>query len=1246
MNKALWAAALAAVSIPFLRDVSAESVSLRQAPAGKPRAVAPVAARPPAVQVARASRKAGRVAASPERESQSVGASAAPAARALAAGDLDRDGVPDLIAGYASERGGILVIHRGNIDSIYPNAPEAQKRRADGSFTDAPFLRETRTVVLPEVPDFLATGDFDNDGAIDVLAAARGGRVLHLLSSDARGYLAPARLYPLSGALTALATGEWNRPDGLPDVLIGVLGEYGGEVQAFAGEEGALRAQPESFAVGGPVTALALGRLDEDYTLDLAVAAGNDVILLAGRDPLAKSPGGSRTLGRYTLESSPVSIAVGSYSGGSGSDLAVLGADGNLRVLERRGRDAAAATEARPEPAFVGRQSVKAKSRATLQFDGSLATLPAETDITPQASMAGPFSWTETVSKPEAGKASRLVPAGQSDLVLWSADDPPRVVSPGRAGSKAPRLDRPESASDSGGAAVAVLPMRLNADAVPDLVILREGSPKPGVVMSQAAATFNVTSAGNGADCNTGDSICATDPGSGCPNGPCTLRAAIQQANASAGADVITFAIGSGLVTISPTSFLPILTGPVTIDGTSQPGFAGNPIVEIDGVSAGSANGLTVDGGTSTIRGLALNRFNLRGIEVRSGSNFIEGNYTGINVAGTAARSNLGDGILITNTANNVVGGLVAAARNVASGNAGNGIQILGASAMNNQVRGNHVGTNPAGTSALGNGVGSPCSGGAPGSGVVSNDAPNNTIGGTVPQARNLISGNLCDGLTISGPGSGGNLIQGNYIGTNAAGTGAVPNAVNAGGGGVRIVAPNTTLGGTGAGAGNVISGNIEDGVEIPRPDMTGNVVRGNLIGTDVTGTLDLGNEIAGVLIPLSPGATVGGTTAAARNIISGNGFGIVIFVGATNILVQGNYIGVQADGQGPIANESDGIFILDAPGNTIGGIAGITPGMATCTGACNAITGNDGNGILISGPDSSGNTIQGNFVGPAATGLFGGTDNMLDGVAIDGAPDNTIGGTTPAEGNFITFNERYNVSLSGSGATGNKIQGNTIGVVGASGFQATGLRAISISSGASDNEIGGSASGAGNQIELKTVGLVVESGTGNEILGNSFKGDPTFGTINLGIDLANDGVTMNDAGDADSGPNNLQNTPVITAVAGGIVNGTLSGSPSTTFRVEFFNADCLSSKLGRGKAYLSFADVTTDGAGAATFSVPVPGVGGNATATATDPAGNTSEFAACAQRACTLQIVDASPPIVIRVPAPESKQPLPQGGG
>src|SRR5437899_1050016 len=94
---------------------------------------------------------------------------------ALASGDFDEDGVPDSISGYVRSGGGILTLHRGNVDSIYPNAPGAQRRKANGKFTNSSFLSPARVFEVPEAADFVGAGDFDADGHWDVVTAARGG---------------------------------------------------------------------------------------------------------------------------------------------------------------------------------------------------------------------------------------------------------------------------------------------------------------------------------------------------------------------------------------------------------------------------------------------------------------------------------------------------------------------------------------------------------------------------------------------------------------------------------------------------------------------------------------------------------------------------------------------------------------------------------------------------------------------------------------------------------------------------------------------------------------------------------------------------------------------------------------------------------------------------------------------------------------------------------------------------------------
>jgi hypothetical protein len=163
---------------------------------------------------------------------------------ALAVGDFDEDGVPDVIGGYADGRfeadSGVLAIYRGNLDSIYPNSPEAQKHKISGEFTDSPFLLSARVFDLPAPPDYLGAGDFDADGHLDVVVAAACGQSLYLLSGDGRGGFHPARAVNLPGRLTALATGEVNRTDGLTDIAVGINGVDGPKLLVFEGPRGAL----------------------------------------------------------------------------------------------------------------------------------------------------------------------------------------------------------------------------------------------------------------------------------------------------------------------------------------------------------------------------------------------------------------------------------------------------------------------------------------------------------------------------------------------------------------------------------------------------------------------------------------------------------------------------------------------------------------------------------------------------------------------------------------------------------------------------------------------------------------------------------------------------------------------------------------------------------------------------------------------------------------------------------------------
>jgi len=416
-----------------------------------------------------------------------------------------------------------------------------------------------------------------------------------------------------------------------------------------------------------------------------------------------------------------------------------------------------------------------------------------------------------------------------------------------------------------------------------------------------ASATFTVNKTGDSSDNNLADSKCDTSATSG---NQCTLRAAIQEANDTAGVDTINFNITSTSKTITPTSALPPITQPVTINGYSQSGASANSKatgndavlkIVIDGINAGAdVTGLVVEGSDTTIRGLVIQRFDRYGIEVGgSGDHLIAGNFIGTNAAGNTARGNA-VGLYISSQGN-VIGGTTPAARNVISGNDAYGVRIEGANANDNQIQGNYIGTTKAGTAALANGD----------TGLILLDGADNTIGGTVSGARNVMSGNGGNGIKLLNA-AAGNAIQGNYVGTNAAGTAAVGNFYR----GITVQeSPDALVGGTVAGARNVISGNRLEGLEFVFTD--GGTAQGNLIGTKADGTGDLGNGRIGIYI-VGGGVVVGGSGSAA-NVISGN-TDVGIKVNFSNETIPNQVLGNVIR-----LNDLSGVYVSD-DGTTVAG--------------------------------------------------------------------------------------------------------------------------------------------------------------------------------------------------------------------------------------------------------------------------------------------------------------------------------------
>lgn len=598
-----------------------------------------------------------------------------------------------------------------------------------------------------------------------------------------------------------------------------------------------------------------------------------------------------------------------------------------------------------------------------------------------------------------------------------------------------------------------------------------------------------------------------------------TLRQAITDVNLDTSYDSITFNIpGTGTQTIALTSALPAITNMVAIDATSQPGFAGTPLIELNGANAGSsAIGLQLDAPYCLVRGLVIDRFGGDGIDITG----VDGTSILQNYIGTSAT----------------------------------GAETFDPTTLN-PVQGNH------------------------GNGITVNNSSNTIIGGVVAAERNVISGNYNDGVAFININSSltGNVLEGNYIGLDSTGTVAAGNQFN----GVDLGTFNglavsgVVIGGTTAGAANVISANAGDGVYLNTSDT--NTIAGNLIGTNAagqaalnsSGVSTLGNAGDGITVDMGSFANmIGGSTVSARNVIAGSGGnGITISTGmiSADNMIEGNFVGLDATGKAD-GNSGDGIRVVSGS-VTIGAV-----------GAGNVVSSNFGWGIALG---AGGAHVMGNFIGTDAAGTQN-LGNSQDGIYINSSM-NVVGADASGAGNTIAFNGK-----AGTGA-----------------------------------------------------GVLVYSGTGNEIQGNSI-----FSNATLGIALGSDSApVLNDSASGHAGPNLYQNFPVITsAVVTGssvVLTGTLSAStlPNSTFVLDFFsNSAKDKSGYGQGQTYLGSATVTTSASGLATFSATFTGVSSSQTffaATATDPAQNTSEFGAdvssapvVVTKASTTTTVGSSMPVV-----------------
>jgi uncharacterized repeat protein (TIGR01451 family)/CSLREA domain-containing protein len=758
--------------------------------------------------------------------------------------------------------------------------------------------------------------------------------------------------------------------------------------------------------------------------------------------------------------------------------------------------------------------------------------------------------------------------------------------------------------------------------------------------------TFTVNMTSDESDPNAGnlgdDGKCDIDPLK--QGDQCTLRAAIENhnGNRNLGQNEIKFNIpnapGTGSIVIkvggSGLGKLPNILGSAIIKAKNEPD---GRRIELDGSLAGAnAIGLSLLGGECQISSFIINNFSSHGIFISGtpppggGSHVIKGNYIGTDATGKISKGNGGDGIFIDNTPNDTIGGTVFDDLNIISGNKGYGIVIHGSDpqidfltngARNNMVKGNFIGLDVDGNLVLPNEKG----------GILNENAPNNRYGdSTDNKAANKLAGTK-NGITILGSLSEGVGIEGNFF-TNGAGAKFSAGIFGRGGKGLYITgnlledidstAIDLFLDANGSYNihKNRFQGSLKTGTKLRfGPGRTAEIDYTNNFHTGAGLSIDAEESLNSNIDWLFLGDTMRAGQAGANMIFRASGK-----KNFTNNRWEGmsgfglNYVTDLGPGVQATLTETNELYSNNGTEGVHGRIQGSGELALNIFDTKSTGSGTDGSrlDVFVSAGAKVDIAARGNeytFCARAGLRLTG------DGQKLDLV--NFI-----FERNLADHNNFVGLELFNSAILRKSISNNTITNNGGPGIQLDGTSDAHID----NNTISGNTSGILiNDAAVASINNNSITGNGRGIAlagsgaGIAMSDNSIFNNTVIGLDLGNDGPTLNDAGDIDTGPNNLQNFPVLTAASPGAgnirVQGTLNSIPNTTFRLEFFSSTaCSPSGFGEGQSFLGFAPVTTDGSGNASFDVTLAGVtvpaGSSITSTATDPANNTSEFSKCLQ--------------------------------
>jgi subtilisin-like proprotein convertase family protein len=969
-------------------------------------------------------------------DEHAIGAVESGAARpvGLTSADFDGDGLPDVAAFYALANAGAVVVHRGDAASRAPFGGDA-------------FGPEARVIELLFAPDFFGTGDFDNDGRADLLVAARGRSAFAVLLGDGAGSFAAPRTVRLSGPLAALAVGAVNREDGIPDVVAAVDSEGGSRLVLYESPAGALAATPEVIALPARAIALATGELQGDLNGDIVALTGDELLIVRGRDRhLGETAEREASVEPAIVERRPLGfrgdqVLLGRFTNETVTDIVVLDPTGFAhrtpghrsgaferldRIENARALAAAHLSSARREDLVAVDETRRARVSTASGFDVALdledsavAALPLDLDadaaqdlVLLEASGHGQLTTAQVVPRAiffvtntaNAGFGSlrqAILDAntiGGPDQIQFGIPGPgPYVISPTSALPTITERVTIDGRTQPGwgGTPIIYLDGGASGGAVCGLCFSGNGADTSSVLglgivryLAGDAIRFDNTwssvvdenylgidKAGGAALANTngvavlnsafdrigtvrGNVISGnSNAGVLLQGGPATENAVstdvpkpvpdlatttstIVMAGASIVEDVNislnvshTFDSDLKLTLIAPNGTAVTLASGVggggdnftntTFDdealtpiGAGAPPFTGSfiPQSPLSAFDGGVVDGTWTLRIDDTVGGDSgtLNSWSLR-FQHRTLANTVFRNKIGTNAAGTAAVGNQ-FGVLIGDEASDVIGG-PGADGNLISGNTDVGVWIQGSLSRGHRVQGNFIGTDVTGAAALANGA----------DGVLLIFGPNGcTVGGTAAGAGNVISSHPNYGIFARATLE--NRYQGNFIGTDLTGSLALPNLFAGFG---SLDARREMIGGLAAGARNVISGNGGAGLELDGTGTGGNTVAGNLIGTAASGTVALGNG-QGVRLH-DDGDTLD------SNVISGNAFDGML-IDSNNHYLVGNRIGVDAAATLKIPNQRTGIWVQEGRGNSIGAPSAVP----------NVIAGNFWDGILI----------------------------------------------------------------------------------------------------------------------------------------------------------------------------------------------------------------------------------------------------------------------------------------------------------